>query len=115
MKTLYRLELDSGHGMWYDNDGKFDPIIQKICPDSINAKLPMDYSEQYKLDNLIWKSSVSNLKSMLAWFPDDDMNKLMEHGFKLYKYEVERWIELEKGEIIFATNSVISKSQIFIG
>ena len=109
-KTLFRLERKSGDGMWYNADGTFNPSIRTICPGSINATIPMDYSELYKRDGKVWNSACDNLDSLYAWFPKKDMIKLVDNGFMLFEYVVTNWVEIEKGEIIFSQDSVITKT-----
>lgn len=113
-KTLFRLEQASGNGMWYDQFGEFNPTIPKLCPDSVNATLPMNYSDIYSKDGLVWNSSAETLEGMYSWFPEEDMLKLYEGGFELYRYEVGNWLVLPNQEIIFAQENVISK-EIYVG
>ena len=109
-KKLFRIENDLGHGMWYNDKGEFEPIIRELCPDSINAVRPMDHSDVYRTDNLVWNSSCDNIDVLNAWIPLSDLIKLLEIGFKLIEYTVSNWMELEEGEIIFARNSILHKN-----
>lgn len=113
-KKLFRLERDSGNGMWYNTNGEFEGSIREICPDSKNAYLPMEYSELYSADGEVWNSACDNFEALLAWFPGTDIERLVAAGFKLYQYEVTKWVPLEFDEIIFSQSSVISKQLINI-
>lgn len=114
MKTriVYRIEnLEHMHGMWYDKEGNFDPIIQDLCPDGKAKDFPMPYDEQHKIKGKEWYSAGKSIDNMNEWFSREDAERLVENGFQLYKYEVSEFQELEM-ECLFTREGIVDKEII---
>ena len=112
-RTIYRIENPiHHHGMWYDSKGKFDPIINNLCPNGIAKDFPMPINlELHRKDGLIWNSAGKSIENMNQWFSPEDALNLCNSGFRLYKFEVEIFQELPM-EILFCRNSIIDQIEI---
>lgn len=113
-KIVYRIENpEHMHGMWYDNNGDFDPIINKLCPNALAKEFPMPYNELQKKDGKDWYSSGKSIENMNQWFNRSDAENLLDNGFKLFKFVISEWQELEM-EILFTREGVIEQDEINI-
>lgn len=111
-REIYRIERrNSMNGMWYTAEGKFEPIIQDLCPNSIAKDFPMGYSKDHKTNGKNWYSAVKNKKDMHYWFSKEDATNLINNDFKLMRYLVKEWIEKEH-EILFTRESIIFEEEI---
>ena len=111
-KTIYRIENpETMHGMWYNNDGEFDPIINELCPDALAKELPMDFDVRHKRNGMAWYSAGKSIENMNQWFSRKDALDLADNGFKLYRFVVTEWQELEN-EVIFTREGVIEQTEI---
>lgn len=110
MKT-YRIENeDTQHGMWYREDGTFDPFILKLT-EGKSKDLPMDLSGLYSEGGRKWFSSCSNTTDMQHWFSDKDALELFQAGYKLFEFEAVEFKALEH-EVIFTREGVLGKTEI---
>ena len=113
-KTVYRIEnVEHMHGMWYDASGTFDPIIQGLCPNSLAKDLPMDYNPKHKMNKKDWYSAGKSVENMNYWFSRQDAETLLNNGFKLYKFVVTEFYEMEM-ECLFTREGVIEQTEIDI-
>ena len=111
-RKIYRIErIDSLNGMWYTEEGLFEPTIQDLCPNSIAKDFPMGYSDDHKVDGKNWYSAGKDKDSMHFWFSKEDATRLLSNGFKLMEYYVTEWFEKEY-EILFTRESIVSEKII---
>lgn len=112
-RTVYRIENPlHHHGMWYDKRGRFDPIIQRLCPNGIAKDFPMPLNiDLHRKDGLIWNSAGKSIENMNQWFSPEDALRLCNSGFRLYKFEVILYQELPK-EILFCRGGIIAQEEI---
>lgn len=111
-KTVYRIENPKHmHGMWYDNKGEFDPIINELCPNALAKDFPMPYDEKHKKDGKEWYSAGKSIENMNEWFTREDAENLVNNGFELFEFEITEWQELEM-EILFTREGVVDKKTI---
>ena len=111
---IYRIENKvSMHGMWYDNNGNYKPIIFDLCPNSIAKDFPMDFCLDHKKDGKTWYSSGKSKENMQHWFSKEDAKNLIKNGFKLYEFEVIEWYEKEY-EMLFTREGIILQKEIDI-
>lgn len=110
--TIFRIEKsDQKHGMWHNENGEYDPIIQEICPNSATKDLPMPYNEQHKKDGLKWFSATSSIENMHYWFSADDAQRLINNGFKLYQMRINMY-QITEMEVLFCREGVIESKEI---
>lgn len=106
---LYRIQSLKDESMWYSFDGKFTDKIKSITGQSI--PMPFDeFRQQDKKMKLL--SSVEDMMMFPNWFTKEQIEKLFNSGYSLFKYEVESCIYMPKGETLFDFNKVISKIEI---
>lgn len=113
IRTIYRIEKPEGrHGMWYDSEGKFDPVIQELCPNGAAKDFPMPKNlELHRKDDRVWNSGGKSIADMRYWFSAQDAIGLLGHGFKLFEFEVTMFQELDK-EILFCRDGIITQKEI---
>ena len=98
--------------MWYDKRGRFDPIIQRLCPNGIAKDFPMPLNiDLHRKDGLIWNSAGKSIENMNQWFSPEDALRLCNSGFRLYKFEVILYQELPM-EILFCRGGIIAQEEI---
>ena len=106
---IYRIQSLKKESLWYSFDGKFEDKIKSITGQSI----PMPWEEFRQLDDKIkLLSSVKDIQMFPHWFSEEQINKLFNSGYSLYKYDVPEIIELPKGECLFDYNKVNSCEEI---
>jgi len=112
-KIIYRIENPTDkNGMWYNKDGEPKKQIHILCPNGIAKDLPMPKNlELHRKDGEEWFSAGKSIENMNTWFSADDVLSLYENGFRLFKFEVSMWQELEY-EILFCKKGIISKVEI---
>lgn len=110
MKT-YRIENETTqHGMWYREDGSYDPFIMKLT-EGRSRDLPMGYNEIYSKHGLQWFSSGGSIEDMKLWFSDRDALELFQSGYKLFQYEAQQ-VQVLEHEVIFTREGVLGKTEI---
>lgn len=62
-------------------------------------------------DGEVWISVGKSIENMNEWFAPQDVINLMNNGFKLFKFEVNMFQELEN-EILFCRKGIIKQSEI---
>lgn len=107
--TLYRIQSIRRESLWYSFDGEFKDRLSKITGQSI----PMPFEEARQSDNsLKLLSAVEDIQMFPNWFSKDQIEKLFNSGYSLFKYEVDKCIYLPKGEVVFDYNQAISSQEI---
>ena len=112
-KIIYRIENpDDRDGMWYTKDGIARKKIHILCPDGIAKDFPMPLNlKSHRKDGEIWQSAGKSIENMNQWFTAKDAMNLYNNGFKLFKFEVNMWQELEN-EILFCRKGIIKQDEI---
>lgn len=112
-KTIFRIEIpEEKGGMWYDHNGVFRKTIDILCPNGIAKDFPMPLNlELHRKDGEIWNSAGGSIEQMNQWFTAEDAKSLMNHGFKLFQFEVNMYQELEY-ETLFCRKGIISQKEI---
>jgi hypothetical protein len=106
MPQAYRVvNLDGPNGLWYDKDGRWNPIITEINGKA--AHLPMGYDPNMKLDHKAWLSATLHEKELLDWFSVDDLFKLQERGYGIWTFEVKSYREVP-GHIVITEDQIIT-------
>lgn len=106
---IYRIQSLKKESLWYSFDGKFEDKIKSITGQSV----PMPWEGFRQLDDKIkLLSSVKDIQMFPHWFNEEQINKLFNSGYSLYKYDVPEIIELPKGECLFDYNKVIKCEEI---
>lgn len=107
---IYRIENEiSKHGMWYREDGTYDPFIFKLT-EGISAGLPMGFDKRYS-EGGEWISAALNVEQMQYWFSRRDAIELFQAGYKLYEFEAAQYIK-EEHQVLFTREGVKSKIEI---
>lgn len=107
--TLYRIQSIRRESLWYSFDGEFKDRLSKITGQSI----PMPFEEARQSDiSLKLLSAVEDIQMFPNWFSKDQIEKLFNSGYSLFKYEVDKCIYLPKGEVVFDYNQAISSQEI---
>lgn len=112
-KTIYRIEVpEDKNGMWYNKEGILQKRIHIICPNGIAKDFPMPLNlELHRKDGRVWNSAGKSIENMNMWFSPEDARMLMNNGFKLFKFEVNLYNELEN-EILFCREGIIKHEEI---
>ena len=106
---LYRIQSIKNESLWYSFDGKFKDKLKEITGEEI----PMPWEEFRQIDNkLKLLSSVKDLKMFPNWFSEEHVRRLFNSGYSLFEYEVNDFIELPFGEVIFNYNTVLYSKEI---
>lgn len=113
-KTVFRIENPHHmHGMWYDRSGKFDPVINRLCPNALAKDFPMSFNFRHFKGNKKWYSSAKSSENMKQWFNRSDAENLLEHGFRMFKFIVSEYQELDY-EVLFTREGVVDQQEISI-
>ena len=97
---IFRIERTAtGDGMWYDNDGSYNPFINTLS-EGLSKDLPMDYDQRYGEDGLRWYSGCQSLEGIDQWFSNRDIVELIQGGFRLVRYDADRF-HVEPTQVIF--------------
>lgn len=112
-KVIYRIEHpETMDGMWYDRNGAAKKRIHILCPNGIAKDFPMPLNlNLHRKDNKIWYSGGKSIENMNQWFTADDAINLQKNGFKLFKFEVNNYQELEM-EMLFCREDIIKQIEI---
>jgi hypothetical protein len=82
-QEFYRVaNVQHCNGLWYNRDGVFTGRIHKEFNFCKNHELQMPYDESI----VGWLSATDTLESLLFWFNPEDITKLRQHGYDVYKY-----------------------------
>jgi hypothetical protein len=112
--TIYRIENPTTHhGMWYDANGNYVPLIKDLCPNGITKDLPMPFNEAHRRDGYEWYSAGKDIDNMHQWFSTEDAQRLINNGFKLFQFQVTMYQELEM-EVLFCREGVIERRALDI-
>ena len=110
--TVYRIENPTTHhGMWYDANGKYDPVIQELCPNGITKDLPMPFNKAQQTDGYKWYSAGKSIENMHQWFSAEDAQRLVNNGFKLFQFKVNMYQQLDM-EVLFCREGVVDCKEI---
>lgn len=108
---IYRIENPvTNHGMWYREDGTYDPFI-KTLTEGISSHLPMEYCERYGKNGRRWYSGCKDLEQLKTWFSNKDVEELLEGGYRLYEFECEEYT-VEDNQVLFTREGVLNKKEI---
>lgn len=112
MIEVYRIEnpIDMD-GMWYTKEGIARKKIHILCPNGIAKDFPMDYNPLYQKEGIIWNSAGKSIENMNQWFTSEDAINLYNNGFKLFKFQVNIYKELEM-EMLFSRKGIIKQEEI---
>lgn len=111
-RNIYRIENpETMHGMWYNSEGEYDPIIDTLCPEGLSRLMPMDFCADHKKNSKNWFSAGKSVENMREWFSKADAVSLLEYGFQLHEFTVTEWQEKEH-EILFTREAIIDASII---
>ena len=114
VKTIYRIENpNTMNGMWYSQDGSYQPTIYELCPNSVAKDFPMEYCDDHKKDGKNWYSAGKSKENMHFWFSREDAINLVNNDFYLFEFIVKEWFEKEN-EILFTREGIVSMSVISI-
>ncbi len=81
---FYRVcHKDTLQGLWYDYKGQFTGLIHNEFDFCLNNELEMEFDEEI----VGWLSATDSLDTLWNWFPKDDIIKLQEHGWFVFKFE----------------------------
>lgn len=113
LRKIYRIENPQDmDGLWYTKEGVFRKNIGILCPNGIAKDFPMPLNlELHRKDGDIWNSAGKSIENMNAWFTPMDAINLMNNGFKLFQFEVNKFQELEN-EILFTRAGIITQKEI---
>lgn len=112
-RTIYRIEHpEDKNGMWYNKNGVFQKKIHILCPHGLAKDMPMPLNlELHRKGGDIWNSAGASIEQMNSWFAPQDAVNLLNNGFKLFKFEVSEFQELEH-EILFTRKGIIAQDEI---
>lgn len=112
-RIVYRIENpEDKDGMWYDKNGVFRKTLDILCPNGIAKDFPMPLNlELHRKDGLVWNSAGKSIQNMNEWFTAEDAISLYHNGFKLFRFEVDTFQELEN-EILFWRGGIIKQEEI---
>lgn len=109
MKTIYRIENPTTNsGMWYDRYGQPNGVIENLTEGKSKA-MDMPHSHLHEANGKKWFSAVASIESLLMWFSKKDIEELLSWGFRLYKFEVNEYNELEF-EVLFTREGVVRQT-----
>lgn len=112
-KWLYRLEsIDENKGLWYTPNGEFVLTLKNV-PGNETWKLPMGYDPRYKANDRDWFSACTNISDLTHWFSIEDVNYLLECGFRLTKWLATEYTEYEK-ETVFIKESCLDMKELTV-
>lgn len=109
MKTLYRIQSLKRESLWYSFDGKFKDNLKEITGQSI--PMPFDESRESN-DSEKLLSAVEDINNLPLWFSKDQIFKLFNSGYSLFRYEVDNGIYLPKGEVVFDYNKALKCDEV---
>lgn len=111
-RTVYRIEHPIHmNGMWYTKEGKEQKQIHILCPNGIAKDFPMPFNPLHQKDGEIWNSAGKSIENMNQWFTAEDAMNLHNNGFKLFRFDVSMFQELEM-EILFCRRGIIRQEEI---
>lgn len=106
METIFRIQSIRNESLWYSFDGKFTDRIKKITGQSI----PMPFDKKREtVGKVKLLSAVADINNLPLWFSSQQIEKLFNNGYSLFEYQVENYLTLPKGEILFDYNKAIKK------
>lgn len=112
MARLFRVENPlSKQGLWYREDGTFNPFIQTALTNAIAKDLPMGFDPAFKVEGLDWISATDSLPELKNWFSPKDLQELQSLGYSLFEFDVTRYRKLN-GHAVFAKEHVLRSSRI---
>lgn len=104
---IYRIENRvTMRGMWYENNGIYNPVITKLT-EGISKHLPMDYHSRYNADNKRWYSGCCDKRQMRKWFSPRDVIELSIMDYELFEFDSEEY-SIEDNQTIFTRQGLLS-------
>lgn len=108
---IYRIENEiTNHGMWYREDGVYDPFILKLS-DGKSKHLPMEWHDRYYKERLKWFSGCHSIELMRHWFSNLDALELFQNGYKLFEFKSKQY-KAEEHQILFTREGILKKQEI---
>lgn len=84
LKKFYRVaNIETNQGLWYDMKGNFTGLIHNEFAFCKNTALPMPFDPEL----VGWLSATETLEELFMWFPETDILKLSNYGYKIFEYE----------------------------
>jgi hypothetical protein len=111
MQKLFRVENPvSKQGLWYREDGTFNPFITKF-PNALARDYPMGFDPAFKVEGLDWISACDNIPDMKNWFSAQDLADFNRVGYHLFEFNVSRYRTVS-GHAVFAKEHVLEVNKI---
>lgn len=111
IQTIYRIENQlTNHGMWYNNDGQYDPFILTLT-EGKSTHLPMEFDARYGNNNVRWYSGCLSLELLSTWFSVKDVLELHEAGYKLYEFTAREYIN-EQFQTLFTRRGILEQKEL---
>lgn len=111
IETLYRIEnLRTGAGMWYREDGTFDPFIYRLT-EGASKSLPMEFDERYHDGGVNWQSATSSKSDLRLWFSARDALELAQNGYQLYELQAREY-KIEERQTLFTRRGIVRRAAI---
>lgn len=108
---IYRVEhKDTKSGMWYNFDGSYNGIINKLT-EGKSKQLPMVRDKNHNKDDKKWFSAVKSLDQLFEWFSELDLMELNNLGYELYEIKCNDYL-VNSNEILFTRESVIYQNKL---
>lgn len=108
-KLFYRLANNqTEQGLWYDFKGNFTGMIHNEFSFCKNSELPMPFN--MKIQG--WLSATDKLEDLFIWFPEEDILKLEDYGYRVSVYEAVSFEEYENHWIINQGNSKLIEQHL---
>jgi len=112
-KLFYRVGIESGQGLWYNNKGEFTGDIHTANLNWLQAsQLKMPFEEQL----VGYLSVADSLEHLYQWFSREELSNLQKIGFCVYEYEASdfKFYDLYKHNVINAKTSIITNKIILL-
>lgn len=108
---IYRIENTiTNHGMWYKEDGTYDPFILKLT-EGKSKHLPMEHHERYSEGGIKWFSGCDSVEMLKQWFSKQDVFELLQSGYGLYEFECSQYKQ-EENQTLFSREGIVNKHKI---
>jgi hypothetical protein len=103
---LYRVEHSSTKkGMWNTFCPQGKPLVTYLS-NRVVATMPMPHNDSiYGAKGRRWYSSASTREMLDYWFKAEDIQELIDLGFRIYEFHVSEYRDLGN-EIVFTKESV---------
>ena len=104
MKLYYRIaHQDTQQGLWYDSEGNFTGLIHNEFNFCMNKDLLMPFDPEL----VGWLSATGSLEDLFNWFPEEDIERLENHGWFITVYEAEKVKQYRNHLVICQETSLV--------